>query len=250
MSENPERNWFGEKSVNPEEKTKLVGGVFDSVATQYDIMNDAMSFGMHRLWKDKFVSMINPKSNQRFLDVAGGTGDIAFRIREKTSAKTSITVSDINESMLAVGRDRALDRGYVSGIDFVVGNAENLPFKDNSKDIYTIAFGLRNVTHIDKALKDAYRLLDKGGMFWCLEFSKVKHPFLSKIYDQYSYNMIPKMGQLIAKDSESYQYLVESIRKHPDQESLACRMENAGFKNVGFKNLNLGIVAIHYGIKK
>ncbi len=249
MNTNPEKDWFGEKPVDPEQKTQLVGGVFDSVAKSYDRMNDAMSLGIHRIWKDRFVSMINPRSDQAFLDVAGGTGDIAFRIRAKTSPQTSITLCDINPSMLAVGRDRAIDKGYISGLDFVVGNAEKLPFEDHSKDVYTIAFGLRNVTRIDDALKDAYRILKPGGTFWCLEFSHVDHPVLNKVYDAYSYHMIPKMGQLIAKDSESYQYLVESIRKHPNQKDLASRMEAAGFTDVRYKNMNFGVVAIHTGRK-
>lgn len=250
MSSNPERNWFGEKSVSPEEKTKLVEGVFSSVASRYDIMNDTMSMGVHRLWKDRFVSMIRPKMSWDYVDVAGGTGDIAFRIREKTSSKTHITLCDINEAMLAKGRDRALDKGYVQNMDYVVGNAEKLPFENNSKDIYTIAFGLRNVTHIDEALSEAHRILKPGGMFWCLEFSYVEHPIMQKAYDAYSYAIIPKMGKLIAGDEESYQYLVESIRKHPSQKDLAARMEQAGFTNVGYKNLTFGVAAIHYGTKK
>jgi len=247
--DNPEQNWFGERAVDANEKTELVGGVFHSVAQKYDLMNDAMSFGTHRLWKDRFVSMIRPRMNWEYLDVAGGTGDIAFRIRKKTSPKTSITVSDINESMLSVGRDRAIDLGYTQNMDFIVGNAEHLPFADNSKDIYTIAFGLRNVTRIDDALKDAYRLLKPGGQFWCLEFSHVENPLMSKLYDTYSYHLIPKMGQMIAGDADSYQYLVESIRKHPTQKQLAARMEEAGFTDVKYTNMNFGVVAIHRGTK-
>jgi demethylmenaquinone methyltransferase/2-methoxy-6-polyprenyl-1,4-benzoquinol methylase len=250
MSNNPEKNWFGQKTVSPDEKTKLVEGVFSSVADRYDVMNDTMSFGIHRLWKDKFVSMIRPKMSWDYVDVAGGTGDIAFRIRQKTSNKTYITLCDINEAMLSKGRDRALDKGYVENMDYVVGNAESLPFDDNSKDIYTIAFGLRNVTHIDKALKEAHRVLKPGGMFWCLEFSHVEYPIMQKAYDAYSYALIPKMGKLIAGDEESYQYLVESIRKHPNQEELKQRMSEAGFKKAGYKNLTFGVAAIHFGTKE
>ncbi|MAS86738.1 MAG: bifunctional demethylmenaquinone methyltransferase/2-methoxy-6-polyprenyl-1,4-benzoquinol methylase UbiE [Micavibrio sp.] len=249
MTQNPESKWFGETPVEPEQKEKLVGGVFDSVAEKYDMMNDAMSFGTHRIWKDRFVSMINPRADQKFLDVAGGTGDIAFRIRKKTSPHTQITVSDINPNMLEVGRNRAIDRGYITGFDFVTANAETLPFDDNSFDTYTIAFGLRNVTHIDKALKEAHRVLKPNGTFWCLEFSHVTNPLLAKAYDKYSYNFIPKMGKIIAGDSESYQYLVESIRKHPDQENLKRRISEAGFDKSNYKNMSFGVVAVHSGKK-
>ena len=255
MSANPERTQFGEQTVTPEEKTGKVIGVFDSVASNYDIMNDLMSGGMHRIWKDRFVRMIRPRQGQRFLDVAGGTGDIAFRIQKKLqhsnipTFQPPITVCDLNPNMLDVGRDRAIDKGWINSFKWVTGNAEDLPFEDNSFDIYTIAFGLRNVTHIDKALAEAARILKPGGRFFCLEFSHVRDPFLAKAYDLYSYNVIPRIGETVAKDRESYQYLVESIRKMPKQEILQDRMNAAGLKDAMFTNLTGGIVAIHRGMK-
>ncbi len=246
--QNPESTQFGEKDVTPEEKTTLVRGVFDSVADNYDIMNDLMSGGLHRLWKDSFVRRIRPKSNMKFLDVAGGTGDIAFRIKKKAPA-ADITVFDLNQNMLDVGRDRAIDRGWINEFDWITGNAASLPFEDNSFDVYTIAFGLRNVTLIDEALREAARVLKPGGRFFCLEFSHVREPILAKAYDLYSYNVIPHVGAAVAKDRESYQYLVESIRKFPKQENLQERMEDSGLKNCSFSNLSAGIVAIHRGTK-
>lgn len=246
---NPESQWFGQESVTPEEKTRKVLGVFDSVASRYDLMNDAMSLGIHRIWKDRFIEEIAPRPEQICLDVAGGTGDIAFRLYDRTKGQSPITVSDINASMLEIGRDRAIDRGITSGLEFVTANAEKLPFPDNSFDIYTIAFGLRNVTHIDDALREACRVLKPGGRFWCLEFSQVKNPLLSKGYDLYSQYLIPQMGQMIAQDKDSYQYLVESIRKHPNQETLRDRIKAAGFKNAWFKNMSFGVVAMHTGQK-
>lgn len=248
MNTNPESTQFGEQSVTPDQKTGLVRGVFDSVADNYDLMNDLMSGGLHRVWKDRLVRLIRPKSNMRFIDVAGGTGDIAFRIRKK-APKAQITVYDLNQNMLDVGRDRAIDKGWVEGFSWECGNAEKLPHPDNTFDVYTIAFGLRNVTHIDTALKEAHRVLKPGGRFFCLEFSHVREPILSKAYDFYSYNLIPKIGAAVAKDRDSYQYLVESIRKFPRQEVLKARMEDAGMKNCSFSNLSAGIVAIHKGYK-
>ncbi len=247
-SQNPESQWFGEKQVSPEEKTQNVIGVFDSVATKYDIMNDLMSGGVHRLWKDSFVRRIRPRSNQKFLDVAGGTGDIAFRIRKKAPG-ADITICDLNPNMLDVGRDRAMNRGWVNDFEWVTGNAESLPFPDNNFDVYTIAFGLRNVTRIDTALSEAARVLKPGGRFYCLEFSHVREPLIAKAYDFFSFNVIPRIGKAVANDEESYQYLVESIRKFPKQKDLARRMEEAGLKNSGFSNLSAGIAAIHYGTK-
>ncbi len=244
---NPEKTWFGDIPVTPEEKTANVLGVFDSVARQYDVMNDFMSGGVHRLWKDRLIRMIRPRKNHHYLDVAGGTGDIAFRLRKATAPDTHITVSDINHSMLSVGRDRALDKGYGDGFEWVTGNAESLPLPDNMYDVYTIAFGLRNVTHIDEALKEAVRVLKPGGRFFCLEFSHVNNPMLAKLYDTYSYTIIPKVGKLIANDEESYQYLVESIRKFPKPHALEERMENAGFIRTKSTPLSLGIVCIHEG---
>lgn len=251
--QNPESTQFGEKQVTPEEKTTLVRGVFDSVADNYDIMNDLMSGGLHRLWKDSFVRRIRPRSsingsNMKFLDVAGGTGDIAFRIKKRAPG-ADITVFDLNPNMLDVGRDRAIDRGWIDGFEWVTGNAADLPFPDQSFDVYTIAFGLRNVTLIDEALREAARVLKPGGRFFCLEFSHVREPLLAKAYDIYSYNVIPRIGAAVAKDKDSYQYLVESIRKFPTQENLKARMEYAGLKNCAFSNLSAGIVAIHSGMK-
>ena len=205
MAVNPESTQFGTRDVTPEEKTGLVRGVFDSVADKYDIMNDFMSGGMHRLWKDRLIREIRPRPGLKYLDVAGGTGDIAFRIKKRAGTNSDITIFDLNEQMLTVGRDRAVDRGWLNGFEWITGNAESLPFEDNSFDVYTIAFGLRNVTHIDTALREAARVLKPGGRFFCLEFSHVRAPLLAKAYDLYSYNVIPKVGKLITKDEESYQ---------------------------------------------
>ena len=248
-NKNKESQWFGYKQVNPGEKMRLVETVFDSVASRYDLMNDLMSGGIHRLWKNKFVSMLRPSPNKLLLDVAGGTGDIAFRYRERAGSKAHITVCDINKEMLNVGKDRAINRGYLKGFKWVVGNAESLPFKDNSYDLYTISFGLRNVPKIDDALEEAYRVLKPGGQFFCLEFSQVVNPALRRIYDEYSFRLIPKIGELVANDRESYQYLVESIRQFPTQTELASRIKKAGFKQVRFVNLSGGIAAIHTGTK-
>ena len=264
---NPESLEFGTKSVTPDEKTTLVRGVFDSVADQYDVMNDLMSGGIHRTWKNHLIRRIRPKSNQAFLDVAGGTGDIAFRIKAALERKSSssasrprslrvgdtknakITLCDLNYDMLRVGRDRAVDKGWLTNFDWITGNAEKLPVPDESYDVYTISFGLRNVTRIDDALKEAHRVLKPGGRFYCLEFSHVENPVLSKIYDGFSYNVIPRIGKAVANDAESYQYLVESIRKFPKQEELKARMEHAGFAKTSYENLTFGVAAIHFGIK-
>lgn len=246
---NPESTRFGRRTVTPDEKTGLVRGVFDSVAENYDLMNDLMSGGLHRLWKDRFVRMIRPRPGMDILDVAGGTGDIAFRMRRKTGPESGITVFDLNRNMLAVGRDRAIDRGWTGDFRWITGNAESLPFPDDSFDLYTIAFGLRNVTRIDMALAEAYRVLRPGGRFFCLEFSRVRQPLLARAYDAYSFGLIPGIGGLVAKDRESYRYLVESIREFPDQDSLAARMAAAGFKNPEFSNLSGGVVAIHKAVK-
>ncbi|HTK83821.1 MAG TPA: bifunctional demethylmenaquinone methyltransferase/2-methoxy-6-polyprenyl-1,4-benzoquinol methylase UbiE [Patescibacteria group bacterium] len=243
--QNPEREWFGTRKVSAREKTDLVRGVFDSVADKYDLMNDLMSGGRHRLWKDRFVRQIRPRPGMKCLDVAGGTGDIAFRLKRKGA---QVTVSDINEEMLRVGRDRAIDRGWLA-LEWVPANAEDLPFDDESFDLYTIAFGLRNVTHIDKALAEAARVLKPGGKFFCLEFSRVEEPFIAKIYDAWSFNVIPRIGAAVAKDRESYQYLVESIRKFPPQKQLVRRMAAAGLSQCRYTNLDFGVVAIHQGVK-
>jgi demethylmenaquinone methyltransferase/2-methoxy-6-polyprenyl-1,4-benzoquinol methylase len=242
---NPESHWFGRKSVSPQEKTRMVLDVFDSVASRYDLMNDLMSGGVHRLWKDRLIRQIRPRPGQEFLDVAGGTGDIAFRLYKETNGQSPITVCDINASMLEVGKSRAIDRGILEGMEWVVGNASSLPFEDNSFDVYTISFGLRNVTHIDDALREAFRVLKPGGRFFCLEFSHVPDPQLAKLYDLYSFSVIPQIGKMVANDRDSYQYLVESIRAFPDQETLAQRLRNAGFASAKYDNLTFGVAAIH-----
>jgi demethylmenaquinone methyltransferase/2-methoxy-6-polyprenyl-1,4-benzoquinol methylase len=247
MSQNPEKEWFGERRVKPDEKTGLVRGVFDSVASKYDIMNDLMSGGLHRLWKNRLVRMIRPRSGLDYLDVAGGTGDIAFRIK-KAAPASNITVFDLNPHMLEVGQDRAADRGWLNDFKWIAGNAEKLPFPDQSFDVYTIAFGLRNVTYIDTALKEAVRVLKPGGRFFCLEFSPVQYPLLDKIYAAYSDAVIPRIGKLVANDAESYQYLVESIRKFPSPRNLTRRMEDAGMKQAKYTTLSGGIVAIHQAV--
>lgn len=246
---NPESVQFGTRDVTPEEKTGLVRDVFDSVADQYDVMNDVMSGGVHRLWKNHLIRRIRPKAGLHYLDVAGGTGDIAFRIGDKVHHDAKITLCDLNWDMLRVGRDRAINQGHLDDYDWVTGNAETLPLEDNSVDVYTIAFGLRNVTRIDDALKEAHRVLKPGGRFYCLEFSHVKNPAFSAIYDKFSFNIIPKMGEVIAKDRDSYQYLVESIRKFPTQENLKQRLSDAGFTKTSYENLTFGIAAIHFGLK-
>lgn len=235
--------------MTPEEKTSLVHDVFDNVAENYDVMNDLMSLGIHRLWKDQFIKTIRPRLHHKCLDVAGGTGDIAFRLRKQIGPKADITLCDLTHHMLHKGRDRALDKGWIQEFKWVTGNAESLPLPENTFDIYTISFGLRNVTHIDDALTEAYRVLRPGGRFFCLEFSHVEEPLLAKIYDRYSFAAIPRLGQMVAKDRESYQYLVESIRKFPKQKDLAARMKIAGFEQVKYTNLSAGIAAIHQGIR-
>jgi demethylmenaquinone methyltransferase/2-methoxy-6-polyprenyl-1,4-benzoquinol methylase len=246
---NPEQDWFGTRRVTADEKTALVRGVFDSVAGKYDLMNDLMSGGVHRLWKDRLIRAIRPRRGLRYLDVAGGTGDIAFRIRKAAGPGTDITVFDLDQAMLDVGRDRAANKGWIHDFDWINGNAESLPFPDESFDVYTIAFGLRNVTRIDTALAEAFRVLKPGGRFFCLEFSHVDEPALRRIYDAYSFAVIPRVGKLVAKDRDSYQYLVESIRKMPRQAELARRLGRAGFMKPRFDNLSFGIAAIHSGWK-
>jgi len=210
-------------------------------------MNDLMSLGIHRIWKRRLVNMVKPKAGEAILDVAGGTGDIAFLMQGKAPT-ANITVCDINPAMLEVGKGRAIDRGLHKKIKFVEGNAEKLPFKPNSMDVYTISFGLRNVTHIDKALKDALRVLKPGGRFYCLEFSRVAEP-LRPVYDVYSFALLPLLGKYVANDEESYQYLAESIRQFPKQDELAARMKKAGFRQVKYTNFTGGICAVHEGVK-
>ncbi|MCC0031168.1 MAG: bifunctional demethylmenaquinone methyltransferase/2-methoxy-6-polyprenyl-1,4-benzoquinol methylase UbiE [Brucellaceae bacterium] len=242
---------YGFQQVDPDEKQGKVNDVFHRVARRYDIMNDVMSGGMHRLWKDAMVSWLAPSKTRpyRSLDVAGGTGDIAFRIIEASGRNAHVTVLDINGSMLDVGRERAAKAGLAERTDFVEANAEALPFDDNSFDAYTIAFGIRNVPHIDTALAEAHRVLKPGGRFMCLEFSEVDAPLLEKVYDAWSFNAIPRFGSMITGDAEPYRYLVESIRKFPDQERFAAMIREAGFERVSYRNYTGGIAACHSGWK-
>ncbi|KAL3271358.1 hypothetical protein HHI36_021842 [Cryptolaemus montrouzieri] len=246
---------FGFQTVNESEKEEKVHEVFRDVANNYDIMNDTMSFGIHRIWKDIFMHRLGPTKNTKLLDVAGGTGDIAFRFLRyiqnlKCEEGCHVVISDINNNMLEVGKERSknlkLDPKLITWQE---ADAEKLPFEDNSFNAYTIAFGLRNVTHIDKALKEAFRVLQPGGRFMCLEFSQVNNSVMQWLYDQYSFQVIPVMGHVIAGQWSSYQYLVESIRKFPDQEKLLEMIETAGFREVTYENLTMGIVAIHSGFK-
>lgn len=237
---------FGFKEVESSEKETLVGKVFSSVAGKYDLMNDVMSFGLHRLWKKRMLEELEP--NKSLLDMASGTGDIAKKYYQKSS-KANITLSDINYDMLSKGRNNLIDDGMFKGLKFVCSNAEILPFSDLSFDYYTIAFGIRNVTDKAKALKEAWRVLKPGGKFICLEFAKVSNPILSSIYDFYSMNIIPQMGNLIAGDKNSYKYLVESIRTFPSQNNFTQMMNEAGFKINKFENLTNGVVALYTGYR-
>jgi demethylmenaquinone methyltransferase/2-methoxy-6-polyprenyl-1,4-benzoquinol methylase len=237
---------FGYKEVAAEEKTRLVGRVFDSVARRYDVMNDLMSLGIHRLWKRRFVASCRLRAGDRLLDLAGGTGDIARLASERGAA---VSVGDINLAMLTVGRERMDGEGRVDGLDWLQVNAEQLPFGDNSFDHVTITFGLRNVTFRDKALAEMHRVLRPGGQVHIMEFSKVGLPVLGQLYDTWSFQVLPRLGAAIAGDKESYQYLAESIRKFPDQDTLAGMLEEAGFEQVRWENLSGGICAIHRGIK-
>ena len=236
---------FGYEEVSPEEKTSRVGGVFSNVASNYDLMNDAMTAGTHRLWKDKFVRRVKPRAGEDILDMAGGTGDIAFRM-EKSGA--NITVSDINPDMLAVGMERAVARGLDSLV-WSEQNAETLSFPDQHFDAYTIVFGIRNVTDIPAALREAHRVLRYGGRFFCMEFSTIEWPGISKLNDLYSLNVLPKLGKLLANDEASYRYLAESIRRFPDMPSFKGMIEEAGFAQVKVEPILGGLVAIHSGWK-
>lgn len=274
---------FGFKRVNRDEKEHLVKGIFSNVAKKYDLMNDLMSAGVHRVWKNKMIQEIdfNARMNHnrqssaasgpdsqasdaakpnsqasanslKFIDVAGGTGDIAFRITKKAREKNiahHIDVVDINQEMLNCGKDRAVDLNLFANLTFTCADGEKLPFADNSFDFFTIAFGIRNFTNIDQGLREAYRILKPGGKFICLEFSQVNNYFLQKFYDAYSFNVIPRIGEIILKDRESYQYLVESIRKFPSQDNFKRMIAEAGFKNASYQNLSFGTAAIHMGVK-
>ncbi|HEU0152696.1 MAG TPA: bifunctional demethylmenaquinone methyltransferase/2-methoxy-6-polyprenyl-1,4-benzoquinol methylase UbiE [Arenimonas sp.] len=240
---------FGFRDVPVAEKKKLVGQVFSSVAQQYDLMNDLMSLGIHRLWKRYFVGTSGVKRGDRVLDLAGGTGDIAALLHERVGDTGSVVLGDINAAMLGVGRDRLTDRGLVRGLEYVQLNAEALPFPDASFDLVTIAFGLRNVTEKANALKEMHRVLKVGGRALVLEFSQVKPEWFRPVYDFHSFKVLPRLGKLFANDADSYQYLAESIRKHPPQDELKAMMAAAGFERTDYRNLSAGIVAIHSGYK-
>jgi demethylmenaquinone methyltransferase / 2-methoxy-6-polyprenyl-1,4-benzoquinol methylase len=240
---------FGSRQVPLQAKQALVDDVFHSVARRYDLMNDLMSFGLHRAWKDALVTAVDPPKNMPFavLDIAGGTGDIAFRLIDRAGAQTRVTVCDINPGMLEVGRERAMLRAGAEAVSFTEGNAEALPFADRSFDAAAIAFGIRNVPRIDRALAEAYRVLKIGGRFVCLEFSAVDVPALDTLYDFYSFNVIPALGRMVAGDAESYRYLVESIRRFPKPQAFAAMLHTAGFARVSFQTMSGGIVALHSG---
>ncbi|MDR2871052.1 MAG: bifunctional demethylmenaquinone methyltransferase/2-methoxy-6-polyprenyl-1,4-benzoquinol methylase UbiE [Xanthomonadaceae bacterium] len=246
---NPGTTHFGYREVSVDDKQKLVGQVFTSVARKYDLMNDLMSFGVHRLWKRYFVGTAQVKSGDRVLDLAGGTGDVAALLKERVGDMGQVVLGDINADMLSVGRDRLTDRGLVSGLDYVQCNAQALPFPDASFDLVTIAFGLRNVTDKEAALREMFRVLKIGGQARILEFSEVRARWFKPLYDFHSFQVLPRLGSLFVKDPDSYQYLAESIRKHPAQEELKQMMEAAGFARCGYVNLNCGIVAVHAGYK-
>ncbi len=250
MNQPGDTTHFGFRDVPVDEKQTLVNDVFRSVASRYDLMNDLMSGGLHRVWKDVMINTLNPPRSDapfKLLDVAGGTGDISFRAAEAAGAGFHSTVCDINAAMLEVGRERAFAQGFDQRVDFIEGNAEELPFPDRNFDAYTIAFGIRNVPRIDKALAEAYRVLKPGSRFLCLEFSTVDVPGLDKIYDFFSFKMIPPMGRMVTGDAESYQYLVESIRKFPRPAAFSEMIRSAGFSRVNHQIMTGGIVALHSG---
>ncbi|MGE0626923.1 MAG: bifunctional demethylmenaquinone methyltransferase/2-methoxy-6-polyprenyl-1,4-benzoquinol methylase UbiE [Hyphomicrobiaceae bacterium] len=241
---------FGFRDVAADERQGLVNDVFTRVAERYDLMNDLMSGGLHRLWKDDFVAALNPPRSAaawRLIDVAGGTGDVALKALERGGRGCTAVLCDISEEMLAVGRRKVERAGLTDRVSIVQGNAEALPFPDHSFDAYTIAFGIRNVTHIDAALRESFRVLKFGGRFLCLEFSTCQVPLLERLYDLHSFEVIPRLGKIAAGASEPYQYLVESIRKFPDQETFAAMIREAGFDRVDYRNLTGGIAAIHSG---
>jgi demethylmenaquinone methyltransferase/2-methoxy-6-polyprenyl-1,4-benzoquinol methylase len=240
---------FGFKDVDTDAKAGMVADVFHSVAARYDVMNDLMSGGIHRIWKRFTIELSGVRRNNAVLDIAGGTGDLAARFAELVGLDGRVVLADINDSMLRVGRDKLLDNGRLANIEFVQADAQYLPFPDNSFDCITIAFGLRNVTDKDLALRSMLRVLKPGGRLLVLEFSKPQNALLSKAYDTYSFRVLPVMGKLIANDSDSYQYLAESIRMHPDQATLKDMMEDAGFSQCEYHDLTGGIVALHKGVK-
>ena len=240
---------FGFTEVDESAKAGMVHGVFSSVANKYDVMNDAMSMGIHRIWKDAMMDWLAPQPGQKLLDVAGGTGDIAFRFNQRAREQAEATVLDMTESMLIEGQKRPEAIKMGARLNWLVGDAMALPFADNSFDVYTISFGIRNVTRVQDAITEAYRVLRPGGRFMVLEFSAIPNPAMQWAYDRYSFNVIPKLGELIANDRDSYQYLVESIRKFPRQEVFAGMIRKAGFEQVKYRNLSMGIAALHSGWK-
>ena len=244
-----ERTHFGFKEVDKEAKASMVADVFHSVASRYDLMNDLMSAGIHRIWKRFTIELSGVRKGNSVLDIAGGTGDLAARFADIVGPQGAVVLADINESMLKVGRDKLLDSGHLGNLEFVQADAQYLPFPDDSFDCITIAFGLRNVTDKDRALRSMLRVLKPGGRLLVLEFSKPQNALLSKAYDAYSFKVLPVMGRLVANDSDSYQYLAESIRVHPDQETLKEMMEDAGFTRCEYHNMTGGVVALHKGIK-
>ena len=240
---------FGYETVDAKEKAGRVAGVFHSVADNYDLMNDLMSAGIHRLWKHMTIEMSGVRKGHKVLDIAGGTGDLAAKFSKIVGSEGSVVLADINESMLKVGRDRLTDRGIIENVTFSQADAQYLPFPDDTFDVITIAFGLRNVTDKDMALRSMLRVLKPGGKLLILEFSKPTSSLLSKIYDTYSFNVLPQLGKVFANDSDSYKYLAESIRMHPDQSTLLQMLDSAGFENTDFHNMTGGVVALHRGIK-
>ena len=253
MKDNEPKVSFGFRDVPELEKSRLVGRVFSNVAQRYDIMNDLMSMGIHRIWKDALIDWLSPAPDMHLLDVAGGTGDIAFRFIDRLAAKAAgarAIVCDINPEMVAVGAERAKEKKSTERISFSCGDAEALPFPDASFDAYTIAFGIRNVTHIDQALVEAHRVLKPGGHFLCLEFSKVDDPVLGRLYDFWSFNVIPAIGQVVAQDRSSYEYLVESIRRFPDRKKFGGMIGAAGFSQTKWRELTAGVVTIHSAWKR
>jgi demethylmenaquinone methyltransferase/2-methoxy-6-polyprenyl-1,4-benzoquinol methylase len=249
MTDNTDKTThFGSETIPEADKAGRVQGVFNSVASKYDVMNDVMSVGIHRVWKEAMMDWLAPRPGQKLLDVAGGTGDIAFKFLKRAGSGHA-TVLDLTEPMLVAGRQRAEADKMADSLDWVVGDAMALPFEDNIFDVYTISFGIRNVTRPQEALNEAFRVLKPGGRLMVLEFSQLPNPAMQKAYDLYSFNVIPRMGQLIAKDRDSYQYLVESIRNFPDQDTFLGMVKQAGFENAKYRNLSLGIAALHSGWK-
>ena len=249
MTQEPEKTThFGFETVAEDAKAGKVQSVFTSVASKYDVMNDAMSMGIHRIWKEAMMDWLAPRAGQKLLDVAGGTGDISFKFLKRAGSGHS-TVLDITESMLVEGRKRAEADQMAQSLDWVVGDAMALPFEDNTFDVYTISFGIRNVTRPQEALNEAYRVLKPGGRLMVLEFSQIPNDMMQKVYDLYSFNIIPQMGKMITGDRDSYQYLVESIRQFPDQETFLRMVKTAGFDNAKYRNMTMGIAALHSGWK-